>query len=176
MSNERPTTDELLRRLHHAKSAVIHALHDYSVEQMTQLRDHAGWTIKDHLDHLAVWEEGIAALLEKQPRYEAMGVDRATVLSASEDELNAIMRERVASSTLDGTLAALRASHEHLRHTVENLSDDDLMRGYSYFQPNDPGEDSGKPIVAWIVGNSNEHYLEHLPWIQAIAAQPQSVQ
>lgn len=46
----------------------------------------------------------------------------------------------------------------------------DLFRTYSYFQPDEPGEDSGRPIIAWIIGNTYEHYDEHRAWIEELIA------
>jgi len=154
-----------------ASADLEQALAPLTDEQMTDLRDAAGWTIQDHLNHLAVWEESAALVLERCPRAErfaAMGVDFATVENLSEDEENALIRERTPSRTLAETRAALRTAHEHLLSALEPLSDADLERSYSHYQ-SEVGTDSGRPIVAWIVGNSSEHYREHLPWIQAIA-------
>ncbi len=164
------TKSELLEQLHQSWANLEQALEPLSDEQITTLRDRVGWSIKDHLDHLSVWEEGIAALLERKPRIEAMGVDAATAENASEDEINAIIRERTGSRSLSETRAALRASRAHLVRALDALNDADLFRGYSYYQPDETGEDSGRPIISWIVGNSSGHYLEHLPWIQAIAS------
>ncbi len=165
------TKMELLEELHQASTELEQTLNTYSGDQMTDLHDQASWSIQDHLNHLATWEDGVAALLEHRPRYEAMGVDIATVQGADEDEENAIIRERTPKRTLAETLAALRAAHKHLLAALDGLSDADLFKPYSYYQPDEPGADNGKPIVAWVVGNCSGHYQEHLPWIKAIGAQ-----
>ena len=173
MTNSTASKQQLLQEIRGAHTQLEQTLSQYDDKQMTELRDEAGWSIKDHLDHLAVWQEGVATLLERRPRYarfEAMGVDVATVEASTEDELNAIIRERTARPTLADTRTFLRQSQEHLLHALSGLSEDALLRGYSYFQPDFPDEDSGRPITAWVTGNSNAHYREHLPWIQAIAA------
>ncbi len=164
------TKSELLEQLDQSWAALEQALEPLSDEQITTLRDRVGWSIKDHLDHLSVWEEGIAALLERKPRLAAMGLDAATAENASEDEINAMIRERIGSRGLSETRAALRASRAHLLNAINALQDADLLRPYSYYQPNEPGEDSGRPIINWVVGNSSGHYFEHLPWIQAIVS------
>src|SRR5437868_10712543 len=46
--------------------------------QVTVPTDAAGWTALDHIIHLADWENGVLALLNKQDRAAAMGVDKAT--------------------------------------------------------------------------------------------------
>ncbi len=171
MSTLPQTKLELLEELRSAATEFEQTLNAYSGDQMTGLRDQAGWSIQDHLNHLAAWEEGAASLLEHRPLYEAMGVDLAPVQGANEDEENALIRGRTPRRTLAETRAALRAAHEHLLAALGGLTDADLFKTYSYYQPDEPGEDSGKPIIAWVVGNSSGHYREHLPWIKAIAAQ-----
>ncbi len=164
------TKSELIEQLRQSQIKLEQVLARLNDEQMTKPHDQVGWSIKDHLDHLSVWEEGIAALLEHKPRPAAMGVDAATAENASEDEINAMIRERTRSRSLSETRAALRASRQRLLHALDALTDADLLRGYSYYQPDEHGEDSSKPIVSWVVGNSSGHYLEHLPWIRAIVS------
>ena len=45
------------------------------------------------------------------------------------------------------------------------LSDDDLQKPYSHYQPTDP--DERRPVVGWVAGNTYEHYAEHIDWIKA---------
>ena len=52
--------------------------------------------------------------------------------------------------------------------TLAGLSDEDLFKTYSYYQPDEPGDDSGDPILNWIMGNTYEHYAEHQAWIEAL--------
>lgn len=172
MSNQWPTNkSELQQHLHQSWVELQQALDSLSDEQMTALKDQAGWTIKDHLAHLIPWEQGIIAMLRRQPRYEAMGLDPAVVRTKSEDELNDILQKQYQSRSLSEVRDTLRRTHEELLATIDALSDADLHKTYSYYQPQEPGEDSGQPILRWVVGNSSGHYREHLPWIQAIAAQ-----
>jgi hypothetical protein len=163
------TKSELVEQLHQSWTKLEKALEPLSDEQITSRRDRVGWSIKDHLDHLSVWEEGIAALLERKPRAQAMGV-AASAENMSSDELNAVIRERTKSRSLSETRTALHASREHLLNALNALVDADLFRTYSYYQPDEPDTDSTKPIISWIVGDSSGHYLEHLPWIQAIVS------
>jgi hypothetical protein len=51
---------------------------------------------------------------------------------------------------------------------IEALSDQDLQKPVSFFQTDSTKTD---PIIGWIVGNTFDHYAEHLPWIAAIVAQ-----
>ncbi len=164
------TQSELIEQLHQSWTKLEQTLAQLNDEQLTSQHDQVGWSIKDHLDHLSVWEEGIAALLECRPRYEAMGLDPVNLQNANEDQINAMIWERTKTRTLSETRTALRASREHLLRALDSLNDGDLSKGYSSYQPKEPSEDSGKPIMDWVVSNSSGHYLEHLPWIQAIVS------
>jgi hypothetical protein len=113
-------------------------------------------------------------LLERRPlaeQFAAMGVDKETAMGASEDELNNILRAQSRRRTAAETRAALRAAHEQLLRALDPLSDADLAKTHSFYQQEEWGGGSGKPAIHWVVGNSSGHYREHLPWIQAIAAQ-----
>lgn len=171
MENRPQTKAELLEQMQQAWTELEQTLDQWTDEQMTGLRDQAGWSIQDHLDHLVPWAEGTVALLERRSRYEAMGIDAATAENSGFDELNAILRARTPRRSLAETRAAARAAHEHLLRTVEGIAEGDLFKPYSYYDPTARGENSGNPVVGWIVGNSSGHYREHLPWIQAIAVQ-----
>ncbi|GAB4335609.1 MAG: hypothetical protein Kow0010_23150 [Dehalococcoidia bacterium] len=38
------------------------------------------------------------------------------------------------------------------------------------YLPDEPGEETGAPIVGWIAGNTCAHYEEHLAWISDLVA------
>ena len=114
--------------------------------------------------------EGVVALLERRPRFQAMGVDAATIDRLDYDQLNAMLRAQFPQRTLAETRATLRATHERMLQTIERMAEADLFEPYSYYQPDAEGENSGNPVIGWIVGNGSEHYREHLGWMRAIAA------
>ena len=178
MSAEFPETKaEFQQQLTDAWSQLQQMLDSLTEEQMTERTDAAGWTVKDHLAHLIPWERGMIALLKHEPRYPAMGVDVAQheddLRSPQwrEDELNEILRAPYRSASLSDVRDRLRETHEALSALVESLGPDDLLKTYSHYQPDEPGEDSGEPVLRWVVGNSSGHYLEHLPWIRALSSE-----
>ncbi len=163
------TKDELLQGLSRESAAMEQVLGTLSDTQITELHDKNGWSIQDHLDHLAAWQEGVAAMLEKKPRYEAMGVDIPAIQGKTEDEQNGIIRERT-HHTLPETRAALAESYRHLLHALQPLTIQDLYRPYSDYQPHEQGGERNRPAIEVVVNNSSKHYEEHIPWIKAIAA------
>ena len=135
--------------------------------QLTLPSDAAGWTVKDHVNHMAAWEDSVYALLTKQPRREYMGVDLESWQSGDYDRINEVLRQRDAHLSLAEALKQFDAVHQRLMAEIQSLSDDDLHKPYSYYQP---GAAVERPAIAWINGNTYEHYAEHQPWMAAIVA------
>lgn len=140
-------------------------LNSLSEEQLTTPTDAAGWTAKDHVMHLAVWEDSIIALLDGKRRDEAMGIDKAMWKRHDFDEINAVIQLRHQAKPLAEVLQAFDEVHQRVLARLEALTDDDLHRPYNYFQV---GSSNEYPVIGWITGNSYEHYEAHTPWIKAI--------
>jgi len=109
------------------------------------------------------------ALLKHEPRYAAMGADIAQ--HEDEDQLNEVLRGPYRSASLADVRDRLRETHEALTAVVASLGPDDLFKTYSHYQPDEPGDDGGEPVLRWVIGNSSGHYLEHLPWIRQLASE-----
>jgi hypothetical protein len=135
-------------------------------QQRTQLTDAAGWTVKDHLIHLAMWEDGVWALLNKQNRAAAMGVDAATWKRWDFDEINAVIQQQHKDESWATVEAKRYASHKRFVEQIEATSEADLGRPVKDFQANST---SNTPVIKVVVGDAFSHYDEHLPWIKAIA-------
>ena len=161
---------ELLKRIGLARTALEETIRPLSDAKLVAPGPYEGWSVKDHLAHLATWEQGMAALLQQRPRYAAMGVDEKTYLSADADGLNAVIYQNHKDRSPAEVRAALREAQHDLLAALAGLSDADLFRTYSHYQPDEPGKDSGEPILNWIAGNSYEHYAEHQVWIEAMIA------
>ena len=163
------TKAELERELDQGWSSLEALLSELTEEEMTGPTDAQGWTVKDHLAHLAAWERSMVYLLEGKPRHEGLGVTEATY-QGDIDDLNAAIRAASKDVPLDTVMKLLRTTHDTLREQVAAMSEDDLQQTYSHFLPDEPGKDDGRPILARISGNSGGHYAEHIPWMEAIVA------
>ena len=141
--------------------AMIDRLSD---DQMSVPTDDAGWTVKDHLIHLAVWEDGLNAILNRRSFANGMGFDSLDWCDL--DGINAAIQQRYADAPLFGVLRRLYRSHDHLLASLDSLTGDDLMRPVSDF---DPDTDDHNPLMSTIVCNTFGHYDEHRPWMEAIA-------
>jgi Protein of unknown function (DUF1706) len=125
-----------------------------------------GWAVKDHLAHIAAWEQSLVALFAGTDRAAAMGV---TETEGGTDALNDQIWKLHRDRTPEETLAYLRQTHEALMKRLSGMSDADLELSYNHYQPNDPRDPSDdRPAVDWVASNTWEHYAEHVAWIQAM--------
>lgn len=166
-----PTTKAAyLAELTTAHDELQAALAQWTPQQLTGPTDAAGWTINDHLLNLNAWEHSVVSLLNHQPRHEGLGVPEALYLAHDTDAINAAILKQNHHYSPAEAQALFADTHQQLLNTLTTLTDDDLQQTYTYYLPDEPGDDDGTPILARLRGNTSEHYREHLPWMQAIAA------
>ncbi len=138
-----------------------------SAAQLTEKTDAAGWTVKDHAIHLAIWEDGIYALLSRLMRVEYMGIDEATWEHGDYDAINAVIQQRYHDLSWTEVQARRQHLHQRLIDKIASMSDEDLQRPYRFYEL---ASTEDRPVYHWITGNTFAHYAEHIPWISAIAA------
>lgn len=124
------------------------------------------WAIKDHLAHLATWEHGISALLRGEPRYTAMGLVMDNMAPNDFDAMNSQIYALHKDKPVEDVLNFFHSAHVGLQNELAKLSDADLQKPYSHFAPNEKRDDSGNPIIRWIVGDTYAHFDEHIGWIR----------
>lgn len=160
-----PTKTVLLQRIEEGRLALAETINRLSEAECLRPDEH-GWSIKDHLAHLAAWEMGIVALLRRQPRWAAMGLDEATLAGLHEAGLNDYLYRLHRDRPMPEVLANLEAVQRQMAATLAGLSDEDLRRPYTHYQPGQTGDNWNRPVLDWIVGNTYEHYAEHKSWIE----------
>lgn len=160
---------ELLSAIDANWASLTDALSQLSETQLTGPTDTAGWTGKDHIVHLAAWKRSILYLLAGKPRHAGLGVDEALYLTGDDDAINGVIQSQHRDISLSDALAELERVHIELRAILDGLSDTDVHKMYSDFLPDEPGEEDSTPIIDRMVGNTSEHFVEHLPWIQKLA-------
>jgi uncharacterized protein (TIGR03083 family) len=163
----RYTKAELLERMVGARREVEEAIAGKSEAALTR-PGADGWSVKDHLAHLSAWQRSLIALLEGKSRPAALGIEDLTQEEESGfEEINAVLRERTKDEPLDRVLAEFRQSRRDLLAVLDRLSDDDLYKPYSHFQPNDLPYNPD-PVIGWIAGNTFGHEEEHLAWFEGL--------
>ncbi len=158
---------QLLTKIQKGWDELNRFLASLSDEQKTQPTDAAGWTVKDHMIHMAVWESGVVALLNKQDRVAKMGVDAETWASDDDDKINAVIQKRHQADSLETVEQQRHIIHNQLIQKIKSMSDEDLQRPVSDF---DPQTQWSNTIFGPIIGNTYMHYADHMPWMAAIAA------
>jgi hypothetical protein len=159
------TKAELLERIRRSRAALEATLNTLSEAEMTRPGP-SGWSIKDHLAHLAAWELGIAALLTGRPRFTAMQVEDAAAAGQSVDELNELIYRLNAGLSLAEVRDNYQAAHRQMLAALGPLDDADLQRPYVSFLPaRSDGPD--RPVIEWIVGDTYDHFDEHNAYIRA---------
>ena len=172
MTERRATTKaDLLAEIEHTWASLNAALDRLTEAQMTALKDAQGWSVKDHLIHLAVWERSVVFFLQGKPRHAGLGVDEALFLKGSDDDVNAVVFQQSKDRPLAEALAQFRDVHQQLLKLLAPLTEADLQKPYRHYLPDEPGEGDGPPAINVIYGNSAQHFAEHLAWIEALVGQ-----
>lgn len=159
------TTADVLARVDQAWQALEGTVRGLSPAQLTEVRDPAGWAVKDHLMHVAAWEAAFLGRLAGQPTHEALGLDART-LEQDEDTVNAAIFARHRARPLPDVLETLRATHGAARARLAALRDQAVAGPATGLLP--PGSEAEGPASAWIGGNTWEHYDQHHRWIRTL--------
>lgn len=161
---------ELLERIDSAWNDLQDAIDGFSPEQLTGAADAGGWTAKDHLAHLAAWENSMVFLLQGQPRHEGLGVSESTYLTSGEDGINDEIFRKNRDLDLAGTLARHSMIHINMLALLANLTDSDLRKTYTDYLPEEPGTEDGSPILNRVFGNTAHHFDMHRAYIERLIA------
>lgn len=162
-----PTKAEVLSRVDSGWNDLQNYLASLSFEQVLNPTDAAGWTAKDHLTHLAAWEDSVWALLEGKPRAEYMGLTPELWATEDYDAINAVLREKYKDMDIGALREWFFGVHERLVEKVRSLSEAELMRPYNTYQP---GSKWDLPAIHWVIIDTYEHYEEHQQWIANIVS------
>lgn len=154
---------ELIARIQEGRAALDALIGAISPEQAAAPGPAGGWSVKDHLAHLAAWQcvAYLRVIGHTRHEHEVFGMDPARYAASSEEVLNATIYQ----SCKDRTLAEVRASFEQAYQQVlgalAQLRSEDLQR------PVDPAQPHLGTLAANIAGNTYEHFEEHAGWMRA---------
>jgi hypothetical protein len=161
---------ELMREIEEAWSALNAYLATLTPAQLSEIRDAAGWAVKDFLTHLAAWERSVAQYLQGRPRYEGLGVERELFLAGDVDAINAVIQQQWSALSGEEALADLRAGHRKMLELLAPLSDADLAKANSEYAPSASGVYDARPISGIIYANTADHFREHLGYIENLVS------
>ncbi len=158
------TVSEMLRRVATGRAEL-----DSLLSELPEGVTANGWTRAEHMAHLAAWEHSALALLRGEPRHAHLGISGEQFEAMSMDDQNAHIVELFKARPLPEIRDYYERIHAELVDHIASMSDADLQRPYSYFQPDDPPYNAN-PVWPWIVGNTYEHYAEHIEIMRAPTA------
>lgn len=170
MTEPNTTKTELLAAIEREWEALQTAVSHLTPEQMTAIQDEQGWTVRDHLVHLAAWERSVLFMLHGQPRHEGLGVAESLYLSGDFEAINAAIWAQNQDVSLAVARRRLQAVHQQLLAAIAPLDDAALQKPYAYYLPQEPGGGDGPPAIDKIYSNTAHHFGEHLGWIQALVS------
>lgn len=157
----------LLEEINASWAALTDVLDALTAAQLTGLTDAAGWTVADHLTHLAAWVDWTVGLIDGVPGWQALGIPQAAYGGDQDAENEAVRRSRAGKPAAEG-LAGLRAAHERVLARLEGLTDARLAAPYRERRDDDPPETALPPLADVLYSETAGHYTEHLDWIRAL--------
>jgi hypothetical protein len=121
-----------------------------------------GWAVKDHLVHIAAWEDWLIALFEHRNQLEAMGAGGA---NRDIDDVNTVVYENHRDDSVEDALAYFRSAHARLMEVLRRQTTEDFERPYkTFFEPGAQSDE--QPVLEAVAGNTYDHYPDHVKWIK----------
>lgn len=159
---------ELVKDIERSWTALQVLLNLLTEEQLTNVRDPQGWSVKDHVIHLEAWERSVVSFLQGKSRHEGLGVAESVYLQSGFDEINDVIFRQRKDRPYDQAIAQFEQVHGQLLAMLEPLTDEDLQQPYHRKGAGETDDANGSTIYDLIYGNSAGHYEEHQGWIEAM--------
>jgi hypothetical protein len=147
--------DELMHLIYSERAALEETLRRFDADAMLQPIEPDGWTVKDYLAHIAVWERRFVQWTEESLRGETPQRPAPGMTWDDLDRLNAINYQESKDLPLESVLEEFNASYARVLDTLAGLNDDDL------FNPSRFAWRNGDPLWHMVAANTWWHYMEH---------------
>jgi hypothetical protein len=167
MSNDGLSRENLLQQIESSWNAFLSDLSALTEEQLTRPTDAGGWTVKDHVIHVAIWEQAALALLERRSRRDAMDIPQAVWDTHEDDPINAFIQQRYQAMPLSDVMQTLHQNHDRLLTKLATLSEADLLLPYRHYNAD---SDDEHPLMMWLPYDTLHHYNDHKKWIAELVA------
>ena len=147
------TAAETLAQLDREWAELDGTVRSLSERDLTEIHDPAGWSAKDHLMHVALWERSLLATADGAPRHAALGVDPSTDASEDYDAINAAIFQATRHRPLPEGLDALRSTHAATRARLAAIA-----------SAGSAPAGAAASLLADVPGYA-DHYGQHRGWI-----------
>jgi len=151
---------ELIERIRQAKSELDDTLDRISPARMEEPGEGDIWCPKDQLSHLAAWHEIVLQRIEGRPEEEFLEIPAKRYETMDIDAVNAFLHHRDRARSPEEAREAFERSFQEVVKALEAVDEDDLYKDY---RP----EIRQRLLIDTVIGNTYEHYEEHLPMLRA---------
>jgi uncharacterized protein (TIGR03083 family) len=166
------TKAELLDRIDRAWRDLQATIDSLPPGQLITPTNAAGWSVKDHLAHLAAWERAMVFLLNDRPQWEGAGISQEEYFSRDIDAVNEVIRQRTLGTSPADVVQDLEQTNGDLLQRIREMPEDRLQLPYSEFvtgHPGRPGSDE-PTIIATLSEDTWQAFDEHRIYIERIVA------
>ncbi len=129
--------------------------------------DPAGWSAKDHVAHVTVWDQAVIEQLRNKTSPQQTLRVPDDIWANGADAINEALRQR----TIDDPVESVKARRDQVwiefLATLSSMSEEDLAGPGNEFHL----EQDGKPLLEVLVGWQGGHYDHHGEYIAAIVEQ-----
>jgi hypothetical protein len=150
------TVAELMERISRERKPLEQAAAGLSDDDLVATS--GGWSVKDHLAHVAEWERRLLGEVQGDLVAAHFGTTNGDILegTVSADVLNAAIHARHRDDSPASVREEFRASGEALRAAFAGLSDADLQQPV---RPDDPNVETLVELIGW---DTFRHYPDHV--------------
>ena len=158
------TKSELLANIRDERAALDEIVVAISDDVLEVAGPDGGWSVKDHLSHIAAWERMIVAHLSDGSDAAIAGMAPDVYERASLDRINSHLYELHRDDLVAAVRVEFAAAHAAIVAFIKAMPESRL--GDVYWD-DDP---SGRTVLAKISGDTYLHYREHAGWIAELVA------
>jgi hypothetical protein len=154
---------ELIERILEAKSELDDTLERLPSARMNEPGREGTWCPKDQLSHLAAWHEILLRRIEGTPEEEFLDIPAGRYASMDIDAVNEFLHKRHRDRSPEEAREAYERTFQEVVKALESVDEDDLYKDY---RP----EIRQRLLIDTVIGNTYEHYEEHLPMLRSFAS------